>query len=130
LLVSLGFLAVGCGSSSSPVQFSPRPAALSPWPSAADYGTIRGAVLVRDDALFHEPNWRRKSFGATLALGTLTTVRIAAGPCAAFVTQLYGNLLDLKDAYQGEDWRPLVRLVRRQPTLEHSCRVPLGHIVV
>ena len=61
-----------------------------------------------------------------LAARTLLTVRIAAGPCATYVTQLYGNLRDLMDAYPGENWRPLIRLVPRQPSLAHACRNPIG----
>jgi hypothetical protein len=94
------------------------------WPSAADYGTIRTAVAVRDRALFHERDWRRKAFAASLALRTLMTVRLAAGPCADYVTELYGNLRDLMDAYKGEDWQPLVRLVRHQTSIGRACRQP------
>ena len=93
----------------------------TPWPSTADYVTIRVAVAVRDRALFERTDWRTKSLSASLALRTLLTVRMAPGSCASFVTFLYGNLLDLHEAYPGEDWRPLIRLVRRHPTLESSC---------
>jgi hypothetical protein len=93
----------------------------TPWPSAADYVTIKIAVNVRDRALFQRTDWRTKSLSASLALRTLLTVRMAPGRCAAFVTFLYGNLLDLHEAYPGEDWRPLIRLVRRHPTLKTSC---------
>jgi hypothetical protein len=99
---------------------------LSPWPSAADYQTIKTAIAVRNDALIREPDWRRKSFAALLAARTLLTVRIAEGRCAAYVTELYGNLRDLMDAYPGEDWRPLIRLVRREPPLTEACRQPKG----
>jgi hypothetical protein len=83
--------------------------------------TIKVAVRVRDRALFQKTDWRTKSLAAALALRTLLTVRMAPGRCATFVTLLYGNLLDLHEAYPGEDWRPLIRLVRRQPTLRGSC---------
>lgn len=96
----------------------------TPWPSAADYMTIKVAVGVRDRALFQATDWRTKSLSASLALRTLMTVRMAPGRCAAFVTFLYGNLLDLHEAYPGEDWRPLIRLVRRHPTLKSSCAQP------
>jgi hypothetical protein len=123
LLIALAALAGGCGTTMH--RPSDRPARAAPptaWPSAADYGTIKIAVAVRDDALLHEPDWRRKSFAASLALRTLLTMRIAAGPCASYVTQLYGNLRDLMDAYPREDWHPLVRLVRHEPSLAASCR--------
>lgn len=125
LLFALAAEVAGCGTmhptDSRAVVVSQ---ALSRWPSAADYTTIEIAASVRDRALFHEHNWRRKSFAAQLALRTLLTVRIAAGPCASYVTRLYGNLRDLQDAYPGEDWRPLVAVVRRDPPLRLVCRPP------
>ena len=131
LPIAVAVLAAGCGGSASSNRSTgssadqARPVVLAPWPSAADYGTIRAAVAVRDHALFRETDWRIKSLMATLGLQTLVTVRVGPGPCAAFVTSLYGNLLDLHEAYQGEDWRPLIRYVRRQPTLASVC----GHTV-
>jgi hypothetical protein len=125
LLIALAALSAGCGAATQPPPHgTPRPVARSSWPSAADYQTIKIAVAVRDDALLHQTDWRRKSFAASLALRTLMTVRMAPGPCAAYLTELYGNLRDLLDAYPREDWRPLIRLVRRQPTLAHACRQP------
>jgi hypothetical protein len=111
--------APGAGPALSLTGTAPTPP--TPWPSAADYTTIKVAVSVRDRALFQRTDWRTKSLSASLALRTLMTVRMAPGRCAAFVTFLYGNLLDLQEAYPGEDWRPLIRLVRRHPTLESSC---------
>ena len=113
-----------CGTTYSPPASRPQHAALSPWPSAADYGTIRTALAVRDDALLHQRDWRRKSFAASLAARTLLTVRVAAGTCAAYISELYGSLRDLMDAYPGEDWRPLVRLVRHEPSLARACKHP------
>jgi hypothetical protein len=124
LLISMALLSGACGTTYSAAASRPRQVALSPWPSAADYGTIKTAVAVRDDALFRQRDWRRKSFAASLALRTLLTVRIAAGPCAEYVTELNGDLRDLMDAYPRENWRPLVRLVRRQPSLAHACQRP------
>jgi hypothetical protein len=95
-------------------------------PSADDYSTIKIASGLRDDALFRRHDWRVKSYAATLALRTLLTVRLAAGPCATYVAALYGNLRDLADAYRGEDWRPLVRVVRQQPRFKDSCASPDG----
>ncbi|MBV9425899.1 MAG: hypothetical protein JOZ98_23530 [Solirubrobacterales bacterium] len=112
--------------SHAPSAWDPRPSALATWPSAADYQTIKTAVAVRNEALFHERDWRRKSFAALLAARTVLTVRIAAGRCAAYVTELYGNLRDLMDAYPGEDWLPLIRVVRREPPLAEACRQPAG----
>jgi hypothetical protein len=127
LLVSLALLSGACGTSYSATPSRPRQVVLRPWPSPADYGTIKTAVAVRDDAVFHQRDWRRKSFAASLALRTLLTVRIGAGTCATYVTELYGNLRDLLDAYPGEDWRPLVRLLRHQPSFGRACRQPGEH---
>jgi hypothetical protein len=109
----------GAGSAPSTTRTPPTPP--TPWPSDADYMTIKVAVGVRDRALFERTDWRTKSLSASLALRRLLTVRMAPGQCAAFVTFLYGNLLDLHEAYPGEDWRPLIRLVRRHATLKSSC---------
>jgi hypothetical protein len=124
LLGALTILVGACGTNYRPAADPPQHVAPSPWPSAADYATIKTAVAVRDNALFDQPDWRRKSFAASLAARTLETVRISAGPCAAYATELYGNLRDLMDAYPGEDWRPLIRFVRHQPPLARACKRP------
>ena len=125
LLIVLAVLAAGCGSGARRPEAPPRPPSLpSPWPSAADYGTIEVAVTVRDRLLFHQRDWRQKAATALVAARTLLTVRMGAGRCADYVTELYGNLLDLADAQPGEDWRPLVVLVRREPPLASACRRP------
>jgi hypothetical protein len=126
VLVTIAVLAAGCGSLQNRPATASRPAGPGVWPSAADYGTIKTAAAVRDQALLRERDWRRKSFAAMLAARTLLTVRISAGSCATYVTQLFGNLRDLIDAYPGEDWRPLIRLVRHQPSLGQACRDPAG----
>jgi len=124
-LIALAVLAAGCGSTMHATSASiPPPAALTRWPSAADYGTIKTAVAARNDALFRQRDWRHRSFLATLALRTLLTVRVAPGSCASYVTVLYTTLQSLRDAYAGEDWRPLVQFVHRQPTLDSACRRP------
>jgi hypothetical protein len=116
-------LAGGCGATThhASAGLPPRPP-LSPWPSRADYATIKTAVGVRDHVLLRRTDWREKAYAAFLGLRTLLTVHMAAGSCATYVTELYGNLLDLRDAYPAEDWRPLVRFVRRQPSLAAACR--------
>ena len=127
VLTTIAALAAGCGTLRNPSAGSHQAVRPDPWPTAADYGTIKTAAAVRDQALFLEQDWRRKSFAAMLAARTLLTVKVAAGPCATYVTQLYGNLRDLMDAYPGENWRPLIRLLHRQPSLAHACRNPIGH---
>ena len=126
LLLAVTILAAACATTTAyrPSAVPPQHFAPSPWPSAADYRTIKTALAVRNNALLHERDWRRKAFAAYLAARTLLTVQIAGGPCAAYVTELYGSLRDLMDAYRGEDWRPLVRLVRHQPSLARACKQP------
>jgi hypothetical protein len=130
LPIVLAVIAGGCGTVAQrhPAPAAPQPVVLLPWPSPSDYTTIKIAVAVRDRALFHEADWRRKSFAASLAAQTLLTVRVAPGPCADYVTELYGTLRDVMDAYAGENWRPLVRVVRRQPTLASVCLAPRDHL--
>jgi hypothetical protein len=129
LLVAVTILVGACGTTYRPPAGRPQHVALSPWPSAANYGTIKTALAVRDDALLHQRDWRRKSFAASLAAKTLLTVRIGAGTCAAYVTELYGNLRDLMDAYPGEDWRPLVHRVRQKPSLARACKQPKDPLI-
>lgn len=125
LLLALAVIAGGCGTvAQRPAPTAPQPVALLPWPSPSDYTTIKVAVAARDRALFHETDWRRKSFAASLAAQTLLTVRMVPGACADYVTELYGTLRDMMDAYAGENWRPLVRLVRRQPSPASVCLAP------
>ena len=59
-----------------------------------------------------------RSFAAYMGLSGLMSLHpILPGRCATAVSYLYDNLLDLHDAYPGEDWRPLRRLIRKQPPL-------------
>lgn len=134
VIVMLAVLPAGCGAvarqssshdpRSRPPDVPVRSVALSTWPSGADYQTIKIALAVRDAALFHERDWRRKSFSASLAMRTLMSVRLAPGRCAAYVGELYASLHSLMDAYLGEDWRPLVIWSRQQPSLTAACQRP------
>ncbi len=131
LLIAVAALAGGCGALTHvPAAGFPPPVVITAWPSPADYQTIKTAVAARDDALFHQTDWRRKAFTASLATQTLLTVRITAGSCATYVRELFGTLRDLLDAYPGEDWRPLAHIVRHQPSLASACRRPRGHLTV
>lgn len=96
----------------------------SQWPSAADYTTIRIARAVLDQALFHETNWRRRSYAASLAMRTLLTLRLGPGHCATYINRLYDELWSLFDAAPGENWAPLKTLVRHDPTVRAACRRP------
>jgi hypothetical protein len=102
----------GCaGRTKSPAQPARSPpAAASQWPSQADHTTIR-VDQVMLDARLRENDWRRRSNGASLAMRSLLTVRLPPGPCASYVSRLYGELWGLFDDYPGDDWRPLARLV-------------------
>jgi hypothetical protein len=123
--IAVVVLSAGCGRlSQRRAPAGSRQVALLPWPSRSDYTTIKTAVAMRNQALFGDRDWRRKSFAASLAARTLLTVRVAAGPCASYVTELYGTLRDLMDAYAGENWRPLVRIARGQPALASVCLAP------
>ncbi|MBV9421345.1 MAG: hypothetical protein JOZ98_00405 [Solirubrobacterales bacterium] len=129
LLIAVTVLVAGCGSTVHTTSASiPPPAALTRWPNAADYGTIKTAVAARNDALFRQTDWRHRSFLATLALRTLLTVRVGPGSCASYVVVLYTTLQSLRDAYAGEDWRPLVQFVHHQPTLESACQRPSSQL--
>jgi hypothetical protein len=116
----------GCGKLTDQTNRSPQPSnvAESAWPSPADYTTIRVARQVMLNALLRQTDWRRRSYGASLAMRTLLTVRLAPGRCATYVGRLYGELWSLLDGYAGEDWRPLIRLVRRDPTVRQACQLP------
>jgi hypothetical protein len=129
-LIGLSVLAIGFGAA---LRLPPtgharailaRAAGVGVWPSPADYTTIKTAAAVRDHVLFHVSDWRKKAFGANLALNTLYTVRIKPGKCAIFVGELIGNLKDLADAYPGENWAPLKRTVRQEPSVARACRRP------
>jgi hypothetical protein len=53
-----------------------------------------------------------------MALRGLIALRpVLPGRCAVAISYLYDNLLDLDNAYPGEDWRPLQRLTKTQPSL-------------
>jgi hypothetical protein len=97
---------------------------LSEWPAPADLTTIQVARQVLFDDLVHETNWRRRSYKASLAMQTLMTIRLAPGRCASYVARLYSELWSLYDGYEGEDWRPLIRLVRHDPTIRQVCQRP------
>jgi hypothetical protein len=96
----------------------------SEWPTAADYTTIRIARIALDQALFHETDWRRRSFTASLAMQTLLTIRLRPGRCATYVNRLYDELWSLFDAASGENWAPLETLVQHDPTVRAACRRP------
>ena len=109
-------LLAACSSAVKPLRPA-LPYRPTPYPQADDYGTLTAARATVHASL-RERDWRRKSYGAFLGLSVLMTIRpLLAGPCAVLVGRTYDELLDLHDAYQGENWAPLVRTVRRDPPL-------------
>jgi hypothetical protein len=108
-------------------KHDPPPATLkqpSQWPSAGDYTTIRIADAVLKQALFHETDYRRRSFAASLAMHTLLTVRLQPGPCATYTSHLSDELRSLLDAAPAENWAPLKAVVRQDPPLRAICKRP------
>jgi hypothetical protein len=97
--------------------------------NAADWITLKNAIRLRTMALAPGRTPFYRSFAAYMGLSALMTLHpILPGRCATAVSYLYDNLLDLHDAYPGEDWRPRRRLIRRQPPLgvcapKANCRV-------
>jgi hypothetical protein len=70
-----------------------------------------------------------RAFAAYLGLSGLTQLQpIRRGRCAIAISYLYDNLLDLAHAYPGEDWRPLRRLVRKQPSLSICAPRSAPHV--
>ena len=87
-------------------------------PSRADWERIRAAAGLRHLALEPHRSARYRSFAAFLGLTELVTIHpIGPGRCATAVVYLYNNLLDLRDAVQGENWNPLRRLVAKEPSI-------------
>jgi hypothetical protein len=114
------------GASASPrPTLSPRTstgsAARSSRPDRADWEKIETAARLRRTALAGHRTARFRAFAASLGLGVLVSVHpLAAGRCATAVTYLYNNLLDLENAYPGENWNPLRRAVAKAPSI-HAC---------
>jgi hypothetical protein len=97
-----------------PVAYVPRGSRLD----AADWATLQHVVQMRTMALAPGRTALYRSFAAYMGLsGLLELHPVRPGRCATAVSYLYDNLLDLHDAFAGEDWRPLRRLIRTQPPL-------------
>jgi hypothetical protein len=87
-------------------------------PDRADWEKIKAAARLRRLALARHRTAHFRAFAAYLGLGELVSIRpLASGRCATAVTYLYNNLLDLENAYPGENWTPLRRLVTKEPSL-------------
>jgi hypothetical protein len=97
------------------------PATLSSRPNKADWNKIKTAARLRDMALAPHRTAHFRSFTATLGLGQLASIHpLAPGRCRTAVIDLHNNLLDLADAFPGENWGPLRRAVAKQPSI-HAC---------
>jgi hypothetical protein len=72
-------------------------------------------------ALARHRTARFRAFAAELGLRELVSIHpLAPGRCANAVIYLYNNLLDLLNAYPGENWTPLRRAVASEPSI-HTC---------
>lgn len=108
-----------------PMTHAPRPSRLD----AADWATVQNVVHLRTMALAPRRTATYRSFAAYMGLTALLNLHpVRPGPCATAVSYLYNNLLDLHDAYPGEDWRPLQHLIRKQPSLSVCAPKPTPHI--
>jgi hypothetical protein len=85
----------------------------------ATWDLIQAAASLRENALARHRTAFHRAFAAYMALSTLLQIRHGLrGRCATAVSYLYDNLLDLHDAYTGEDWTALRQAVARQPSLD------------
>jgi hypothetical protein len=79
---------------------------------------VRQAVHLRTMALAPKRTALYRAFAADMGLQSLMGLRpVRGGRCAVAVLYLYDNLRDLLDAYPGENWQPLRRLIAKQPSL-------------
>jgi hypothetical protein len=70
-----------------------------------------------------------RSFAAYMGLTALLRLHpVRPGRCATAISYLYDNLLDLHDAYPGENWRPLRRLIHKQPPLRVCAPNTTPHV--
>jgi len=100
------------------VQKASAAASLPSRPSKADWHKIQTAASLRKLALARHRTAHFRSFTASLGLGQLASVHpLAPGRCRNAVTDLGNNLLDLENAFPGENWNPLRRAVAKEPSI-------------
>jgi hypothetical protein len=93
-------------------------------PDRTDLEKIRAAAGLRRLALQPHKSAYFRSFAAHLGLTELLSIQpLRPGRCATAVIDLYDNLLDLSDAYDGENWNPLRRAVAKEPSIR-ACAAP------
>jgi hypothetical protein len=99
---------------------------------SADWDLIQAAASLRGNALARDRTAFHRAFAAYMGLSALLQIRDGLrGRCATAVRYLYDNLLDLHDAYTGEDWTALRQDVAREPSLGvcAPCRAaPRAHV--
>lgn len=109
------------GQHSPPATHHPTLTALVRRPQSAgdaNWQAIKAAAWLRDNALQPRHTAFHRQFAAFMGLEQLMGLHpIRQGRCATAVSYLYDNLLDLRDAYTGEDWTPLRQAVATQPSL-------------
>jgi hypothetical protein len=129
LMVSPATAAVGGVSGSSrparPSHTSTGSADRSSRPNRADWEKIKTAARLCTMALAPHRTARFRAFAANLGLTELISIHpLARGPCATAVIYLYNNLLDLDNAYPGENWTPLRRAVAKEPSIDACAPRP------
>jgi hypothetical protein len=115
--------AIGVSTSRSASAQNPKSAiaARSSRPNKADWNKIKTAARLRSMALAPHRTARFRSFAAMLGLSQLSSIHpLAPGRCRTAVIDLHNNLLDLRDAFPGENWGPLRRAVAKEPSI-HAC---------
>ena len=101
-----------------PAKSTPPSVPYAPTAGGANWQAIQAAASLRKDAL--QPNLTpfHRSFAAYMGLSALARLHhTLRGQCAVAVSYLYNNLLDLHDAYAGEDWTALRQAVATEPSL-------------
>ncbi len=88
-------------------------------PDKVDWQKIKAAVRLRTLALAPHRTAYFRAFSGYLGLSELSSIQpLAPGRCLTAVTYLRNNLLDLENAYAGENFEPLRRAVAREPSIQ------------
>jgi hypothetical protein len=94
-------------------------------PDQADWAKIKTAASLRRLALAPHRTSRFRAFAAVLGLSELVSIHpLAPGRCLTAVTAVYNNLLDLENAYPGENWGPLRRAVAKEASIDACAPRP------
>jgi hypothetical protein len=116
---TLTAIAIAAVLTGSPAALTASASAARPSrPGKADWHTIQTAASLRKMALAPHRTARFRSFAAMLGLSQLASIHpLAPGRCLTAVTDLHNNLLDLANAFPGENWGPLRRAVAKEPSI-------------